>query len=345
MLRKYLFFGLLISLVGILGGCGLSRTQAGQADQADQNDTATVQAAQAEQSDTSSQGSQAAQAEQSDQASPETGRAIVVADISDDPAGKIERFQPLADYLGRNLAEFGITHGEVKIASDMETMIVWMKTGQVDLFYDSPFPAMMISDGSGAQPIMRRWKDGVSEYHSVFFARADSHLTELADLQGQVIGFEEPFSTSGYMLPLAHLKEAGFKVEELSSRQATPAADTIGYVFTGDDDNTVQWVLGEQLTAGVTDSEKFAEIPGETRQQLVVLAETEAVARQVVLARPDMDPAMIEAVQTLMADLNETTAGQEILITLKTDQFDMFPDGAESTFTRMHQLFELIQAE
>ena len=42
---------------------------------------------------------------------PAKAHAIVLGDISDDPAEVIEGTQPLADYLAENLKDFGITEG------------------------------------------------------------------------------------------------------------------------------------------------------------------------------------------------------------------------------------------
>ncbi|MGB4869710.1 MAG: PhnD/SsuA/transferrin family substrate-binding protein, partial [Candidatus Promineifilaceae bacterium] len=81
------------------------------------------------------------------------GRALVIGDISDEAAETILGTQPLADYLAAQMREYGITHGEVKIAPDLETMVLWMRNGQVDLYFDSPYPTLVISQETNAIPI------------------------------------------------------------------------------------------------------------------------------------------------------------------------------------------------
>ena len=85
-------------------------------------------------------------------------KKIVLGDISDTPSKKIQKYQPLADYLADNLEELGIEIGEVKIAPDMATMIQMLQSGEIDVYFDSLYPATIVSEQSGAEPILRRWK-------------------------------------------------------------------------------------------------------------------------------------------------------------------------------------------
>jgi phosphonate transport system substrate-binding protein len=269
---------------------------------------------------------------------------IVLADITEDPIERIEAFQPLADYLGANLGDYGIGVGEVRIAPDFDTLAMWIANGEVDLYFDSPYPAMILSDSTGAVPLLRRWKEGTAEYHSVIFTLQSSDVDTLDDLNGDLIAFEEPVSTSGYMLPLTYLIEAGLTVAEKEGLDAPVGADEVGFVFSGDDENTIQWVLSGQTTAGALDSGAFEELPESTREQLLVLAETETLPRHIVLSNPDMDAGMRDAIIELLLGLDKTDEGKAILATFEeTTKFDELPGGAEVAIARMRELYNLTQ--
>ena len=268
---------------------------------------------------------------------------IVLGDISSDPLRKIDRYQPLADYLAANLGEFGIQVGEVAIAPDIDTMAQMMQSGAVDIYFDSLYPAMIVNQQSGAEPILRRWKKGEAEYNTIFFAREDSGITSLADLQGKMIGFEAPESTSGYFLPMVYLLKAGLNPVEKQQETDTAAAAEVGYIFTGEDENTIQWVGSRKLAAGAIDSYSFSRIPLESRAELIILAETETVARQVAVMAADIDPKLGAAIKQLLLELDETATGEEILTKFEeTDQFDQLPP--ESSWDRMQALYQVFQS-
>lgn len=269
---------------------------------------------------------------------------IVVGDIdADDPVSKLERFLPLADYLASQLNDFGIGIGDAQIAIDIDTMAEWLSTGEVHLYYDSLFPSLLVSDASGAIPILRRWRDGSPTYHTVFFTLADSGIRSLDDLPGQIIGYDNDTSTSGYLLPTAHLISNDFEVMEVDSIAASVDADKVGYFFTGDDDNTIELVLSGQITVGVIDNLNYLDdIPEETRAQLIILAETDPVPRQVVLVSPLVSEEMREALITAMVNLVETEEGLELLDHLKTDRFDAFPDGADAALESFRPYYDIV---
>ena len=273
----------------------------------------------------------------------EPRHTIVIGEIDNDPEKKIRQLQPLADYLAENLSAVGIMAGEVRIAPDLDTMISWFEQGEIDLYFDSLYPALLVSDATDAQPILRRWKDGVGEYHSIFFTLPRTDYTSVADLQGGLVALDEPVSTSGFLVPISYLIQQNLTVVERSSSSASVAADEIGYVFSGDDENTIQWVFSRRVRAGVVDSETFRDIPENVRSQIVILAETDPVPRQVTLASPHLPPEMIETLTTLLLELDETDEGLDILDRMKTSRFDELPTDFDDTLADMRVLIELVQ--
>jgi phosphonate transport system substrate-binding protein len=268
--------------------------------------------------------------------------SIILADIDDNPVKVIGVLQPLADYLAARLEPFGIESGEVMVAPDMETMIDWLADGTADILFDSPYPAMTMVNEAGAVPVLRRWKDGVAEYHSVFIAMAESGLQSLEDLQGQIVAFDAPQSTSGYMLPKAHLLELGLNPIERPRLTSRVDDNEIGYVFSEDDETTIQWIISGRVIAGVIDSEAFAQIPEESRQHMIVLGETVNVPRHLMLVRPGMEPTLVEAISDILIYMDEDESALEILDTLKTTRFDHFPGGAQAALDELQDMFDLV---
>jgi len=270
------------------------------------------------------------------------GRAIVLGDISDDPAEVIDGTQPLADYLARHLKEYSIVSGQVRVATSASEMAQLMQNGNVDLYFDSTYPATLISDEIGAQIILRRWRFGVEEYHSVIFASAESGIASLEDLPGHMIAMDAPYSTSGFMLPAVLMVEGGLKLVGKRGHGEPVAADEVGFVFSYDDENTLQWVLSGLTAAGVTDDYNFdVAFPEEVTQNLVVLARTESTPRQVVVARAGLEPELLEAIKQVLIGINEDSAGQAALEAFQTTQFDEFPEGIEAATARMRDMMEI----
>ena len=271
-------------------------------------------------------------------------RAIVLGDISDDPAEVIEGTQPLADYLASQLGDYGITEGQVRIASSTDEMAKLLAGGEVDLYFDSTYPATFISDQSGAKIILRRLRFGVEEYQSVIFASAVSGITSIDQLPGHMIAMDAPYSTSGFVLPSVHLMENGLTLAGKKSTGDSVMENEVGFVFSYDDENTLQWVLSGLTSAGATDDYNFdVAFPEEAKAQLVELARTEYTPRQVVVMRSGLDEELVQAIVQVLTTMHETEAGAAALEPFQTSKFDEFPEGIEAAVARMREMMELVQ--
>lgn len=274
----------------------------------------------------------------------EITRAIVLGDISDDPAEVIEGTQPLADYLASQLGDYGITEGQVRVASSTDEMAALLKSGEVDLYFDSTYPATVISDQTSAKIILRRWRFGVEEYQSVIFASVASGIASIDQLPGHMVAMDAPYSTSGFLLPSVLLLENGLTLTGKKSYEDSVAENEIGFAFSYDDENTLQWVLSGFTDAGVTDDFHFdVDFPKEATAQLVELARTEFTPRQVGVVRSGMDDELVQAIIRVLTKMHETEEGLAALELFQTTKFDEFPQGIEAATARMREMMELVR--
>ncbi|MCI0713763.1 MAG: phosphate/phosphite/phosphonate ABC transporter substrate-binding protein [Chloroflexi bacterium] len=274
---------------------------------------------------------------------PSDANLLVIGDVSDEPDQSTAFWQPLANYLAANLVDQGIDGGTVRVAPDLETMTRWLQSGVVDVYIDSSYPSLLVSRDSGSIPILRHGRGGVSEYHSVIFTLNSTGLTELDDLEGQLVAFDAPYSTSGFFLPAYFLIDNGYTLSEKSSNNAAVSEDEIGYVFSYQDINALQWLLSNRVNAVVTDSITFQEIPASTREQIVILAETESLPSQLVSVAADLNPNLRDALVEVMEAMTESEEGLAVLDQIDTSNFDTIPGGLEAFVTRTNQMFAVVE--
>lgn len=272
-------------------------------------------------------GSRASQAE---------GTILVIGSVSDDAKEEAEVFQPFVNALAEAMEPSGVTGGEVVVTGTAEEMAERLRAGEVDLYVDSMYGISKVVEAGAGVPLLRRWKDGSPTYRSVVVVRRDSGITSAEQLAGRTIGFEDPTSTDGYFLPAATLLEQGVSLSQGDRPSEPKLPGTTAYVFTDDDENTVFQVLEGRLDAGALSEEDLAENAGPRMAELVPLLHTVEVPRHVVVARPDLDPALTQALVEQLLRLHETERGQQVLEEFDdTARFDALSNAAFTPFLEL----------
>lgn len=244
------------------------------------------------------------------------GRHLTLGRITQEPGKNIERLNAMAEYLAARLAPDGIEAVKVVIAETPEKMSEMLRKGEVDLFSETPFVALDLMEEGLAEPLMREWKKGVAEYHTIIIVRGDDEIRSLEDLRGRKIAFEDPGSTSGYFLPRVALEAAGLTLEELDGPRSTPARTAVGYSFAHGEINVVAWVNRGLADAGAisnldwNDSEKA---PLLLREGLIIIHETQPVIRSLMMVRQTLDADMKERLSSLLGRMHETSEGKAAL--------------------------------
>ncbi|WP_332701777.1 phosphonate ABC transporter substrate-binding protein [Devosia sp.] len=143
-------------------------------------------------------------------------------------------------------SELGFSDVQLFPAADYNGVIQGLLGGTLDYaeLGASSYAAVYLQDPNAVEPILTTEQtDGATGYYSIMLARKDSGIETLEDMKGKKLGFADPDSTSGYLVPVVALpNDVKMPVEEYFSETG----------FGGGHENLVLAVLDEQFDAGVT---------------------------------------------------------------------------------------------
>lgn len=257
---------------------------------------------------------------------------LVLGRISDDPKKHYEQLKPLLDYVVPRLADVGIREGRILMAKDTQQMASYLRRGRVDWVTETTGTAMLLRQRAEAHPLLLTERDGVSHYHSLFFARRDSGLVSLDDLRGHSIAFQRPNSTSAYFVPAAELLRRGLSLEILLSPEDRIDSGAVGYLFAWSELNISTWVHKGLADVGVMsnlDWQNPARMPPSFRNDLQVIGQTVDYPRAVEMVRGDLDPRVEARLREVLMDAaGDPEAGDALLRFFNTTRF--MPVDAES---------------
>ena len=255
-------------------------------------------------------------------------KTLVIGSISSTIREEVEQLDPFVNYLASQLKDQGYSDGEVFVVQSLDEMVNLLVEGEVDIVIDSPYPIGVMVEQAGAKVMLRCWKDGYAEYHSVFFKKKDAiAIDKLGDLVGKVVAFDDRYSTSGFILPMQLLGEHSLPMHAIEPANPTPYSDAVNYIFSGDDDNTIAWVLRGNVDVGVVDNITFEAIPETDRNLFSVLAETESVPRKIIARRAGLAPELVQALTDVLISLDGRKEGEAVLSEVKgITKFDVFSD-------------------
>ncbi|MBB4064839.1 phosphonate ABC transporter substrate-binding protein [Gellertiella hungarica] len=158
-------------------------------------------------------------------------------------ADRLRNHQCLVEKLP---AVLGVEKVSLFPAADYDGVIQGLLGGTLDFaeLGASGFAKIYLAKQDAVQPILTTVQtDGSKGYYSIMVARKDSGITKLEDLKGKKLGFADPDSTSGYLVPLVSLpKDIGMPVKEFFAETG----------FGGGHENLVLEVLKGTFDAGTT---------------------------------------------------------------------------------------------
>ena len=182
---------------------------------------------------------------------------LTIATISSDPIEATILYLPVANYFKKKLSKYGIKDVVVKIVPGINEIRDHLKKGDVNIYIDSPLVSIAAIEGTGSKIIGRRWKEKISSYHSVIFTKKDTQINQIKDLNGRLVAFEEPFSSSGYFLPKIKILKINPNMKQVDFTSTDRIKNKITYKFSNDDQTTLAWVLQGRVDAGAMSQVEF----------------------------------------------------------------------------------------
>ncbi len=250
---------------------------------------------------------------------------LVLGRISDDPQAHYEQLKPLLDYVVPRMRDVGITEGRILMARDARQMASYLRRGRVDWVTETAATAVQLQRHARARPVLITERDGVSHYHTVFFARRDSSIGSLPDLRGRSIAFQNAASTSAYFVPATELLQRELPMEILLSPMDRPAAGSVGYLFARSELNISTWVDKRLVDAGVMsnlDWDNPQRMPPAYRRDMKVIHRTGEYPRGVEMVRGDLDARVSERLQQVLVEAtSDPDAREPLLRFFKTTRF------------------------
>ena len=133
----------------------------------------------------------------------------------------IEAFQALADYIAEQTG-IPVT---LEIKKSYKEIIDGLSNGDIDLANTGPLVYIKAHDKSGAYALVKPMPLSTSTpfYKSYIIVRKDSGIKKISQLKGKKFAFTDRESTSGYLLPVLMLADAGVKDLKFSQRSGLQA--------------------------------------------------------------------------------------------------------------------------
>jgi len=258
---------------------------------------------------------------------------IISSDQAEDYSGdsnvKQQAYQQLLDYVASKL---GNITTQILTVDNISAMSDLLGQQNVDLYLGSPFISALVDNKSNAVPFVTMWPANNPHYNSLIVTRKDSPVIyHLYDLKGgKTMGFSDPQSNMGYLLPKSYLIDNGLKFSP-----PNPLADMF-YIFTGADNRTLSQILNRTIDVGAIPSKLFDSLPTSVSSKLKVIGKSTDIPLSIISHRSDLDPGLVDQISNTLKGLKDDPKVNEIFKRLNEKiEFKPIEDQLSANLTGM----------
>lgn len=225
--------------------------------------------------------------------------------------------KPFEEYLSEKLG-YDVN---VTLATDYSTIVEAMASGQVDLGIMPPAAYVQARNQDAAEAILtselQSYNDETGEpeegvmsgtFKGEILVKSDSDIQSLEDLKGKKIATLSPNSASGYIYPVAEMKEMGIDpTTDCTLTTVNDIPSEMTSVLNGQQDACFVFEGARYSYA-----DKFSE--NDLMEDLRVLYLTEGdIPNDAIAVQPDMDPELKEKIKETFLNMADDEKGKEAM--------------------------------
>ncbi|MBI4818164.1 MAG: phosphate/phosphite/phosphonate ABC transporter substrate-binding protein [Deltaproteobacteria bacterium] len=236
-------------------------------------------------------------------------------------------FQPLVDYLSEKTGQ----EIRLRVSEDYGGLLDEIASGVIDLAKIAPYGYVVARKTMGVRIFASELTMGRPFYHGLIITRRDSGLRSVEDLRGRSFSYTDPNSTSGFIYPRALLVSRGMDPDAYFAKSH----------YAGSHDACIRGVAAKDVDACATwdvalEDETNSALFGVDGDELQVVYRTEPIPNDAYVARSDLDPAIVEAVQSALFELSRDPELLKSVIDWKT-RIDGFVPGDDAAYEVVRQ--------
>jgi phosphonate transport system substrate-binding protein len=224
---------------------------------------------------------------------------------------QMERYEPIAAYLSEKTG----VEIQLKILLRYGNIVKNFKSEGLDGAFFGSFTYALAHEKLGVRVIARPESvNGSSSYRGFIFARKDSGIRSVGDMRGKRFAFVDKATTAGYVFPLSY-----FRRERIDYRSYLRE-----FYFAGTHENVIDDVLDRKADVGAAKDTVFARLAAENpriKQELQILERSSYVPENGLAVRPDLQPEIVQKLQSELLAMNKNTKGSEVLRTFGAKRF------------------------
>ena len=226
---------------------------------------------------------------------------------------KAEPFEKfLSEQLGREV--------KVTLATDYSTIVQAMASGQVDLGIMPPAAYVQARSLGAAEAILTSELgkydpetglpvegETTGSFKAEVLVKADSDIQSLEDLKGKNIATLSPTSASGYIYPIAEMKEKGMDIKEMTLTTVNDIPSMITSVLNGQQDAMFSF-QGTRVVFGKAfpDNDLMKDL------RVIYLSEGD-IPNDAIAVQPSMDAELRQQIMNAFKAMTESDEGKEIM--------------------------------